>query len=438
MPADVAADGAGQFVEVRRPGAKTAALKIAGDRVGDGPAGLTGQSGLQRLEILAARHLGAVGRFDGEGHPQVCGKSVDVERGDRYQHTGSSVQFALQDLQQRLVGWREVGEHRPGGVGCGNEVAPQVLGQRTDQRRDELLPQRGHLPAELRTAQPGQYPDRHVHGDPVVVGAWSEPVGQRQRQVFGCPVVGPVILGLLHPEQVLARHGQQVRGDAAGRLPPPVEVPGRDHLGRNAGVIESVDLVVTHHQVAASGAFLQLRHLGPQGGVVGEEVVAGLPVAVHQGVPDEQLPRQFWVHPRVADPSARDQSQAVERHPFIGQHRPACGIPVRFAVAALHQMTGDPLDHVGFDARRGAPVQPAGLHEIGHHDPPGWPLGQHRARCQHESDVARPGVVARLAFPQTDVGEQPGYQGRMHPSRIGGLRIGLLAAAQTDSRGDAT
>ena len=41
---------------------------------------------------------------------------------------------------------------------------------------------------------------------------------------------------------------------------------------------------------------------------------------------------------RVADAAARDQRQAVQRHPLVGHHRAALGVPVRFAVGALHEV----------------------------------------------------------------------------------------------------
>ena len=88
-------------------------------------------------------------------------------------------------------------------------------------------------------------------------------------------------------------------------FPPRVEMPGRHHLGRDAGVVQRVDVVVADQQIAAAGPLLQLLELRPQRSVVAEEVMAGLPVALDQRVPDEQLPRQLRFDPRVPDPAPR-------------------------------------------------------------------------------------------------------------------------------------
>ena len=182
-----------------------------------------------------------------------------------------------------------VGEHRAGGVRRGNEVAAQVFWQRADQRGDQFLAQRGHLPGELVAAEAREHLDRHVHGDAVVVGARLEAVGQRQRQVTRLPGVRLVGGGVLGAQQVVAGERQQVRCAVPLLLPPGVEVPRRDDLGRDAGVVERVDLVVADEQVAAAGALLDFGELLAQPRVVAEEVVAGLPVALDERVPDEQL-----------------------------------------------------------------------------------------------------------------------------------------------------
>ena len=59
-----------------------------------------------------------------------------------------------------------------------------------------------------------------------------------------------------------------------------------------------------------TSALFQFGHLGAQPGVVGEEPVAGLPVPLDQGVPDEELAGRVRIERRVADPAAGDQRQA--------------------------------------------------------------------------------------------------------------------------------
>ena len=77
--------------------------------------------------------------------------------------------------------------------------------------------------------------------------------------------------------------------------PPAVEVPRRHDVGGDPRVVEGVDLVVTDQQVAAAGALLELGEFRTQSGVVAEEVVPGLPVALDQRVPDEQFPGSLGI-----------------------------------------------------------------------------------------------------------------------------------------------
>ncbi len=118
------------------------------------------------------------------------------------------------------------GQHRAGGVGGGNEVAAQVFRQRADERGDQFLPQRGHLPRELVAAQAREHVDRDVHRDTVVGGARLEAVGQRQRDIARLPGVRPFgVGGVVGAQQVVAGERQQVRCLVPLLLPPRVEVP---------------------------------------------------------------------------------------------------------------------------------------------------------------------------------------------------------------------
>ena len=175
-------------------------------------------------------------------------------------------------------------------------------------------------------------------------------------------------------------------------------------------------------QIAAAGPLLDLFQFLAQPGVVAEEVVPGLPVALDERVPDEQLAGELRLDLRVVDAAPRHQRQAVQRHPLVGHHRAALGVPVRFAVGALHEMPGDAFDGFGFDARRDPAVQPAGLDEVGDDDPARRPLGEHGARREDELRVAGAGVLAGVAFPQPDVREQAGGQRGVDARRVGGLR----------------
>ena len=62
-----------------------------------------------------------------------------------------------------------------------------------------------------------------------------------------------------------------------------------DHIGRDALVVEVEERLVVHEDVAAPGAVLQLLDLAEELPVVMEELVVGAPVALDQGVADEQV-----------------------------------------------------------------------------------------------------------------------------------------------------
>ena len=222
--------------------------------------------------------------------------------------------------------------------GAGTKLRRRSFGSDLISAVIEFLAQRRYLPSEFVATEAGQHLDGHVHGDAVVLGARLEPVGQRQRQVARaatCPAGRRVVVVA---QQVVAGEREQVGSLVPLLLPPRVEVPRRDDVGGDAGVVEGVDLVVADEQIAAAGPLLHLGEFLAQPGVVAEEVVAGLPVALDERVPDEQIAGQLRVDLRVPDAAARHQRQAVERHPFEGHHRAALGIPVRLAVGALHEM----------------------------------------------------------------------------------------------------
>ena len=274
-----------------------------------------------------------------------------------------------------------------------------------------------------------------MDGDAVVVGTRFEAVGQGQRQIPGAPMIGPVGVGIVAAHQVVARHGQHVGGAAALFAPPAVEVACGDHVCGNAGVVEGEDLVVAGEQVAAAGPLLQFGQLRAQHHVVGEEMVPGLPVALHQGVPDEQFPAQCRVDGRVADPPARRQHQAVEGDANERHHFAARGVPVRLAVASRHQITGDALHGLRLDTRGHPAVEPAGLDQVGHHQPARRTFGENRAGREHEPDVARAGVLPAVVLTQPDMRQQSGHQRGVYARRIG--RFTITRLPDPDVAGDA-
>lgn len=67
-------------------------------------------------------------------------------------------------------------------------------------------------------------------------------------------------------------------------------MPGGDRLRADALVVEVVERVVVDEDVAPAGAVLEFLDVFQECAVGVEELVLGLPFALHQGMADEQVP----------------------------------------------------------------------------------------------------------------------------------------------------
>ncbi len=137
-----------------------------------------------------------------------------------------------------------------------------------------------------------------MHGDAIGLGAGLELVAERERLgsarvIGGGPGVGvvvePQLAGAVREQERRVRVEQR-RLPVARLLPPRVEVPRRDDLGGDAGVVEGEQGVVVDEQPAPAGARFELLDLLAERLVVREELVVGLPVALDERVADEELP----------------------------------------------------------------------------------------------------------------------------------------------------
>ena len=180
----------------------------------------------------------------------------------------------------------------------------------------------------------------------------------------------------------------------AGGLPPAVEVPGRDDVGRDARVVELEQRLLVDADVAAAGPLLERGDLLDRALVGRPEVVVRRPLPLDEGVPDEQLPGDDRVDRAVLHPPADDERQPVEGDPLGGDDRAALGVPPRLGVLPLDQVLGELLDRLRVDPRDGAGEQPAGLDQLGGHHPARRLLRQRGARRDHEAGVAGAEVLA--------------------------------------------
>jgi hypothetical protein len=250
-----------------------------------------------------------------EGGAQVVGHLLGRPRVGRDRHGGRPPQLPLQRGQQRLPRV-DVRQHLAHPVGYRHQPTAELFGQRAQQRRDELLAQPRDGERQRLTGGPGGDPvehrERHVDGDAVLGRARREGVRQRQGQPLREVHLVRIVLGAHLPGgrrvgEHLRREGEQVRRLLPGGLPPAVEVPGGDDVGRDPGVVELEHGLLVDADVPSAGAFLELGDLLDGALVVGPEPVVRRPLPLDEGVPDEQLPRDDRVDGAVLHPPADDQ-----------------------------------------------------------------------------------------------------------------------------------
>ena len=92
---------------------------------------------------------------------------------------------------------------------------------------------------------------------------------------------------------------------------------GGDRVGRHAGVVEREQRVLPDDEAAAAGPLLKRGRLLDELRVVAEEVVPGLPVALDEGVPDEQFPGEYLVDAVQEDGPVGDDRDPVQGD-FLG------------------------------------------------------------------------------------------------------------------------
>ena len=324
-------------------------------------------------------------------------------------------------------------------VGSRHEVHPQLLRKRADQRDHQVLAQARHLPGERVALDAVQGGDREVHRDAVGRGSRLELVGQRERQVALVPavrVVGLVDGGDARVDQHLRVEGEQVGLALPGALPPRVEVRTRDDVCPDARVVEVEQRVLVDEDVAAAGAVLELLDLLEQRAVLREEPVTGLPLAVDEGVPDEQLAGHRRVDLAVGHEPVGDEGHAVQRHALVGHDGRALLGPVRLGPGPLHEVLAEPFGPLRPDRRVDPPPETGGLHQLGGHHQLRLLLEQAGPGEDREAGVARAEVVAPVGVAQPDVREQPGQQRLV--DRVGVRGVGGVSHVELELLGHLT
>ncbi len=392
---------------------------------------------LELRDVLAlGQDAAGVGHPDGD--PQVPRQLGQIPGVARHAHPAQRPQFAGHGVAQVPRRLAEAGDDLPRHVRRRHQVTPQRLGQRPDHLGDQLGAQPRHLPGEFRRVHLVEPAQRDIHGHAVGLAARLEGVGERGRGHPGRlrgPDVGVGVgadPGGVVVEQVAGLEREQARVGPAGLLPPGVEMLGGHHVRRDPRVVEGEQLVLACDQAAAAGPVLHLLGFGQQPAVLGEEPVAGLPVPLHQRVPDEQLPCR-----RRVDAPERDLAVHHQRHPvqrdLLQRDRPAALLlPVRLAVAVPDQVPGQRLHPLRLDPRHRPRPQPGRLHQLRRHDPVRRLSDQRGSGEDSEPGAARAQVLGprpsppgrrgggleRLCF-HADLGEQASQQGHVQPGPFG-------------------
>ena len=217
----------------------------------------------------------------------------------------------------------------------------------------------------------------------------------------------------------------------AGPLPPLVEVLAADDVLADTGVVELEEGVLVDDDVAAPGPVLELLGLLQQAGVVGQEAVARVPLPLHEGVPDEELARQWGVDPPEVDQPVGDQRDAVQGDALARHDRGTLARPVRLGIGALDEVVAEALGPLGLDRGVLTRPQPRGLDELGTHQEGRVAALEHAAGEDGETGVAGADVLAHRAplprlglvplLERADVAEQTGQQCLVDAVLVGGV-----------------
>ena len=300
-----------------------------------------------------------------------------------------------------------------GPVGRRHQVAADLLRQRADQRGDQVEAVPRHLPVEAVGADLVEHGQRHVHGHAVVGGAGAERVGHVEGQVALVPRgregVEVEAVGGRSSRSArvrVSRSGSVRRASFHQRSKWRADTTSSGTRSSKKAAIRSLVTSRSRRRVRSSSS----SSSSTSARLAATKRVVGAPVAVDQGVLDEQRAGERGVDAAELHPPTVDDRQAVERD-ALGRHgRAPAPVPPRLAVGAAHQVLGCGLDPRRVDAGGHAGPHPVGLDQLAGHDPGGGLPVEDRAAGDGEVRLAGADVVAGGAVVHADVREQPGQQ----------------------------
>ncbi len=116
----------------------------------------------------------------------------------------------------------------------------------------------------------------------------------------------------------------------------------------------------------------------------------------HQPLFDHQFAGRRRIDRRQRQPPPADDWQTEQRNLFVAKGPARLTAPVRVAVIAFDQMTGQRLDPLRLDRGDGAGVLPRGFHQFAGNDPFRFGLEHTTAGPQEQFESARTGVLILL------------------------------------------
>ena len=312
----------------------------------------------------------------------MIGHPVEIEVVRRDRGVGHPLDLGGQVLRQRGVlrplGRRVLHEFA-GPVRGGHHVAADRLGQRLEQRGDQLVAQPGHLPVESVRLHPGEQGERDLHGDAVVLGARLEPVARAEALVALLPrggkssstrsSTGPSWRSSTRSAVVMvSRSGVSARAC----LPPALEAALIRHVRRDAALVELEHRLVVDEDVAAARALLDLVELaGAARGCARSNAVRRLSSRPMSQSPSTSAWRRNSSRAsagRCGRAARAGSGRSARRTASPSRRRrptPWLLLPVRLAVAALGEVAGERLGPGRVDRGDRAGEQAAGLDQLG-------------------------------------------------------------------------
>ena len=300
---------------------------------------------LERPEVAALAELAAMLVHHAQVHEQVRAEHVELEVGA----LDVQARLVAHALEQR-VGERAVAKHlrcahRLGqagrALGQRHKAAARLLRQALEQGLNLVFEHARHQPLTALLAHLVEHEQRHRHTHAVSGVA-------RLVQIRRCAVHATQtdLLGesLCRDARGLVAHElfageEQALGVGARLLAPPLlEQTAVEHLAGDLRVVKRGDQFLVHQHVLAARLVFQLLDLGNHFLVGGQKRQRRVPLAVHQGLANEDVARAHRVDRAIGFAPAVVNRQPVKRGAFKGHDLGGFFLPMGVEQLLLDQV----------------------------------------------------------------------------------------------------